>query len=199
MMGWRMPSFWRASLRSVWRIGGSFGRERGGITGHRVGWGKRHAEAAVMSGCRDSDSHSRATGLLASSRWPVRRGGNGHARRLDWRQRSSSARLPSSGEVGTDERGGPLRGSDSHRGTGWQRRAACPRLASEAMRPPGRKGSVMKLKVIGMIAGLVWGGVALAQGSQSPSMPQEPPMPEHPCRGRRGRSHPAAARRCRTA
>ncbi|WP_426750423.1 hypothetical protein [Myxococcus sp. Y35] len=33
----------------------------------------------------------------------------------------------------------------------------------------------MKLKVMGMLAGLAWSGAALAQGSQEPSMPQEPP------------------------
>ncbi|AKQ67868.1 hypothetical protein A176_004780 [Myxococcus hansupus] len=34
----------------------------------------------------------------------------------------------------------------------------------------------MKLKVMGMIAGLAWGGAALAQGTQDSTMPQEPPM-----------------------
>ncbi|QDE96293.1 hypothetical protein [Myxococcus xanthus] len=38
----------------------------------------------------------------------------------------------------------------------------------------------MKLKVIGMIAGLAWGGAALAQGSQEPAMPPEPSTPREP-------------------
>ncbi|NVJ03839.1 hypothetical protein HUW63_01080 [Myxococcus sp. AM001] len=38
----------------------------------------------------------------------------------------------------------------------------------------------MKLKVMGMIAGLAWGGAALAQGSQEPAMPPEPSMPQEP-------------------
>ncbi|MFP2961055.1 hypothetical protein ACLEPN_25395 [Myxococcus sp. 1LA] len=38
----------------------------------------------------------------------------------------------------------------------------------------------MKLKVMGMIAGLAWGGAALAQGSQEPSMPPQPSMPQEP-------------------
>ncbi|NOK01412.1 MULTISPECIES: hypothetical protein [Myxococcus] len=38
----------------------------------------------------------------------------------------------------------------------------------------------MKLKVMGMIAGLAWGGAALAQGSQEPSMPPEPSTPQSP-------------------